>query len=155
MAKKREPEKRGRPRIHTEWTPELLQERAQEYFKQCDDRRKQVATMAGIVSVANPRPYTVEGLCCYLKISVVTFRAWRKNEDSLGEKAAMLHQLITANRVEGALEGTQNASFARFMLTNNAPEDYKEKVEVENTVSEEVKGILEMATGSWLEKLNN
>lgn len=152
---KREGVKRGRPRIHTEWTAELLAERALAYFNKCDSRTKTVATRDGLVDVSEPAPYTVEGLCCYLNITVQTFRNWRKGEDAseLAQKARMLHQKITENRVSGALEGTQNASFARFMLTNNNPDEYREKVEVENSVSEQVQSILEMAVGSWKNKL--
>ena len=155
MKSTKDKEKRGRPRLHTSWTAELLQERAREYFNKCDSRTKQAVTQDGIVNVSNPAPYTIEGLCCYLGITVQTFRNWRKNDtdSGLSEKAQMLHQKITDNRVSGALDGTQNGSFARFMLTNNNPDEYREKVEVENSVSESVQSILEMAVGSWKNKL--
>ena len=67
----------------------------------------------------------------------------------------MIHQKITDNRVSGALDGTQNSSFARFMLVNNNPEDYRERVEVENSVSPEISSIFEAAAASWKNKLKN
>ena len=154
MAKK-EGERRGRPRKHTTWTAELLAERAREYFNQCDSRMKTVAVKDGVAHIPAPAPYTLEGLCCYLDITVQTFRNWRKMEgdSALAQKARMLHQKITENRVSGALDGTQNSAFARFMLVNNNPDDYREKVEVGNSVSESVQSIFEMAVGSWKNKL--
>ena len=76
-----------------------------------------------------------------------------EGDSALAQKARMLHQKITENRVSGALDGTQNSAFARFMLVNNNPDDYREKVEVENSVSESVQSIFEMAVGSWKNKL--
>jgi len=47
------------------------------------------------------------------------------------------------------LDGTQNPSFAQFMLKNNASEHYKEKVEVENTVSEKAVSLLNQWSEKW------
>lgn len=148
-------ETRGRPRQSNEWTVALLQSRSDAYFRKCDSRVKRIVTVAGEVEKPFPIPYTLEGLCCYLKISVVTFRNWRKKSGEFGEYAQFLHQKITANHVEGALDGSQNSSFARFLLVNNNSEDYRDRVEVENTVSDDVKSLLEMAVGSWKTQLKN
>ena len=144
--------KLGRPRNSDSWTAALLTERAREYFDKCDARTKLVVGKDGPVEVPHPAPYSIEGLCDYLDITRGQFYAWRKKSDALGVRAEKIHNKITANRVTGALDGTQNSSFAQFLLKNNNSEDYKEKVEVENAVSEQVAGILEGAIKTWLPK---
>jgi hypothetical protein len=150
MAEKILKKKLGRPRKFTSWTAELLNEKAREYFDKCDARVKPVVTKDGdIVDVVKPAPYTIEGLCDYLDITRQQFTMWRKKDDALGIRAQKIHNKIAANRVEGALDGTQNPSFAQFMLKNNNPEDYREKVEVENSVGSEVAGLLEKCVRKW------
>lgn len=152
---KKNEKKRGRPRKIENWTAKILQDRALEYFKKCDSRTIATATKDGMVNEVKAIPYSVEGLCAYLDITSAQFTAWRKQTDALGERAAKIHLKITANRVEGALDGSQNSSFAQFMLKNNNPEDYRDRVEVENTVDEATKSILEMAVGSWRDRMKN
>ena len=150
MTEKKIKKKLGRPRKCTSWTAELLNERAREYFDKCDARTKTVVTKDGdLVDVPNPAPYSIEGLCDYLDVTRSQFAAWRKKDDKLGIRAQKIHNKIAANRVEGALDGSQNASFAQFMLKNNNPEDYRDRVEVENTVDDRVAGILEGAMRTW------
>ena len=139
--------KRGRPRKEKNWTPKNLKESAGYYFEKCNSRTKEVLTKDGFATVEDPAPYTVEGLCNHLGITVVTFRNWRGKGNELGKTAEMLHQKIIENRVTGALDGRQNASFARFMLTNNAPDQYREKVEVENSVSDQLKSVFDLLAG--------
>ena len=131
----------------------MLNERAREYFDKCDRRTKPVVVKdGGIVDVPNPAPYSIEGLCDYLDITRHQFAAWRKKDDALGIRAQKIHNKITANRVTGALDGTQNSSFAQFLLKNNNPEDYKEKVEVENTVSEQAASMFDQWSELWKRK---
>lgn len=145
--------KLGRPRKSSNWTAPLLNERAREYFDKCDRRTKPVVVKdGGIVDVPNPAPYSIEGLCDYLDITRHQFAAWRKKDDALGIRAQKIHNKITANRVTGALDGTQNSSFAQFLLKNNNPEDYKEKVEVENTVSEQAASMFDQWSELWKRK---
>ena len=145
--------KLGRPRKPGNWTAALLNERAREYFDKCDSRTKMVPVKeVGVVEIPHPAPYTIEGLCDYLDITRGLFAAWCKRSDAIGTRAQKIHNKITANRVTGALDGTQNSSFAQFLLKNNNPEDYREKVEVENAVSDQVAGILEGALRTWLPK---
>lgn len=145
--------KLGRPRNESNWTAALLNERAREYFDKCDRRTKPVVVKdGGIVDVPNPAPYSIEGLCDYLDITRHQFAAWRKKDDALGIRAQKIHNKITANRVTGALDGTQNSSFAQFLLKNNNPEDYKEKVEVENTVSEQAASMFDQWSELWKRK---
>ena len=93
----------GRPRKKNEWTAALLLERSDRYFAIQDDHTKFVAGKDGAVEVPDPAPYTVEGLCCYLKINRTTFRNWRQRNDELGEAAELIHQRIAADRIEGAI----------------------------------------------------
>ena len=128
------------------WTAKNLLERAEEYFKRCDSRTKTVYTQDGEFEEPNPIPYTVEGLCNFLGIVQSTFWKWKKDDNNLElyEAANMLHQKIMENRLVGALDGTQNQAFARFVLLNNDREHYREKVEVEAGVSAEVASIFSL-----------
>ncbi len=147
---KKSKKKLGRPRKFDTWTAELLNERAREYFDKCDARTKTVVTKDGdLVDIPRPAPYSIEGLCVYLDITRHEFNAWRKQDTPLGQRAEKIHLKIAANRVEGALDGSQNSSFAQFMLKNNNPEDYRDRVEVENTVGREVVGLLEKCVQRW------
>lgn len=138
--------RRGRPRKDDNWTAALLLERANEYFRKCDLRVKMVPVpKEGLVESPNPEPYSIEGLCDYLDITRDVFYYWRKKDNELGIRAQKIHNKITANRITGALDGTQNSSFAQFLLKNNNPEDYRDKIEVENTVAAEA---MEMF-GNW------
>ena len=141
--------KLGRPRKSDEWTAALLSERAERYFAKCDARTRPVVTRDGEIEVSRPEPYSIEGLCVYLDITRRQFDAWRHEDTEIGQRAQKIHLRITANRVTGALDGTQNASFAQFMLKNNASEHYREKVEVENTVSAEAAAMFEQWSQAW------
>lgn len=141
--------KRGRPRKEINWTARLLAERANEYFLKCDSRVRMVATKDGLLPEPFPEPYSVEGLLCYLDISRTTFNEWRKQNSEIGKRAEKIHLRITANRVAGALDGSQNSSFAQFMLKNNNPEVYKDKVEVENSVSDQAADMFEKWSQLW------
>lgn len=108
-----------------------------------------VATKDGLLPEPFPEPYSVEGLLCYLDISRTTFNEWRKQNSEIGKRAEKIHLRITANRVAGALDGSQNSSFAQFMLKNNNPEVYKDKVEVENSVSDQAADMFEKWSQLW------
>lgn len=145
--------KRGRPRKLTNWTAQLLQERACKYFEKCDSRTKMIPVpKVGMVESPDPEPYSIEGLCDYLDITRQVFYAWRKKVDALGVRAQKIHNKITANRITGALDGKQNSSFAQFLLRNNNPEDYKDKVEVENSISQEAASMFEKWSELWQRK---
>lgn len=97
----------------------------------------------GAEEVPFPAPYTLEGLCCYLGICRKTFWNWRREDSELGEAAEALHLRITANRIEGALDGTQSASFSQFLLKNNDAECYRDKVEVNAGLSDQTAAAFE------------
>lgn len=155
MNEKNLKKKSGRPRLFQNWTADLLQERARKYFEKCDSRTRTIVTKDGLFQEQHPEPYSVEGLCVYLDITRSEFATWRKRSDDLGRRAEMIHLKITENRISGALDGTQNSSFAQFMLKNNNPADYKDKVEVENSVSDDVKSIFERSLMQWVSRLKN
>ena len=52
----------------------------------------------------------------------------------------------------GALDGTQNSSFAQFMLKNNTPEAYRDKVEVETDISERSAKMFDEWSKLWAER---
>ena len=136
----------GRPRKYENFTAELLNERANAYFRKCDSRTKIKVTKDGeVVQIPDPMPYSIEGLCSYLDILRSEFAAWRKQDSDLGRRANLIHQTITADRVTGALEGRQNSAFAQFMLKNNNPEEYRDKVDVEHSASSELASIFDLA----------
>lgn len=139
----------GRPRKADNWTAEILADRANAYFRKCDSRTRLVATKEGLVPEEHPEPYSIEGLCCYLDITRDVFAGWRKQDSDLGRRAEKIHLAITANRIAGALDGSQNSAFAQFMLRNNDKEAYRDKVEVENTVDDRVASLLDRALASW------
>lgn len=150
---KKNQKKLGRPRKSANWTAPLLTERAREYFEKCDSRTKKVpVAKVGLLDAPDPEPYSIEGLCDYLDITRYEFAAWCKRNDALGIRAKKIHNKITANRVSGGLDGTQNSSFAMFLLKNNNPEDYKEKVEVVNDVSERAASMFEEWGKLWQQK---
>lgn len=146
----RDTEKRGRPRTKKEWTAELIYERAERYFKKCDGRMKETLTKDGVVPVANPEPYTIEGLCCFLDISRQKFDEWRSMPDDIGEAARSVMQQIVANIVAGGLDGSQSASLAQFVLKNALPEFYQDKNETEVSVSDDTAELFGVI--KWREK---
>lgn len=139
----RDETRRGRPRKHENWTPELFEERAERYFRRCDGRTKEVASADGVVEVADPAPYSVEGLCCYLGVSRETLEDWSGMPDDLGEacRAALLQ--VTANQVEGGLDGRQTASVVQFVLKNTDPRHYRDRQETEVAIGREAAGLFE------------
>lgn len=149
----RNKKKLGRPRKAENWTAALLNERAREYFDKCDSRTQMVPVpKEGLMEVPKPEPYSIEGLCDYLDITRQQFYHWRQKDDDLGLRAQRIHNKITANRITGALDGTQNSSFAQFLLKNNNPEDYRDKVEVENSISEQAASMFEAWSKEWNRK---
>ncbi|MCQ2378007.1 MAG: DNA-packaging protein [Victivallaceae bacterium] len=136
----------GRPRKI--WSTTVLAARAREYFNKCDSRTKKQYTKDGDeYDAPDPAPYTVEGLCSYLGIVVSTFSNWTHLDDALGERARLIKQEITANRVAGALDGRQNPGFAKFLLTNNNPDEYRDRVEVDHGITEEARSIFDACKG--------
>ena len=153
--KKEKKTRRGRPRKLENWTAKILTERAGHYFDKCDTRMRMVVGKNGPYPVAAPAPYPVEGLCEYLNITQPTFLAWRKKEGELGDAARRIHLRITDNRITGALDGTQNAHFAQFLLKNTNPEEYRDSVEVKNEVTGSIRSVLDLCRGTQIEEADD
>ena len=143
------PRKAGIQKREDFWSPENIEKFSGEYFSACDRRMKSVVTKDGVEEVPDPRPYTLEGLCCYLRISSPTFRKWLKDPDLVGEAARTAHQRIIADRIEGALSGRQHAGFAQFWLKNQDPDNYRDKVEVDHSVSGEAANMFDAWSEMW------
>lgn len=143
------PKKRGRPRKPETWTAEALAAKAKEYYSICDRRTKDVVVKGEVVTVRDPRPYTIEGFCCHINVLRRRFEDWRKLTNDLGHTANMIAQEITADRIDGALSGRQAGTFAQFLLKNNASEFYRDKVEVSANVPEEVSAALDEWSKLW------
>jgi hypothetical protein len=141
----------GRPRKIDNWDAESLARAAKEYFDKCDRRTKPVMTKEGVEYIPSPAPYSIEGLCSSIGVLRNTFSSWRKREDDIGFQAELIHQTITANRMEGALDGTQNPAFAQFLLKNNNAEHYRDKIELEGSVSSEAVSMFSAWSEMWKE----
>ena len=142
---------RGRPRKVENWDADALAGAAKRYFDKCDRRTRAVMTKEGVDYVPSPKPYSIEGFCSSIGVLRSTFSAWRKREDDLGFQAQLIHQTIAANRVEGALDGTQNPAFAQFLLKNNNAEHYRDKIELEGSVSSEAVSMFNAWSEMWKE----
>lgn len=141
----------GRPRKVPNFTAASLAEAAEKYYAKCDRRTKAVVTKEGVERIPNPAPYSIEGFCAFIGVLRKEFTAWRKRGDDLAYQAELIHQMITANRMEGALDGTQNPAFAQFLLKNNNSEDYRDKIEVENSISAEAASMFSEWSRQWKE----
>jgi hypothetical protein len=141
----------GRPRKSENFDAQSLADAAQRYFDKCDSRTKEVMTKDGIERISSPAPYSIEGLCSYIGVLRNTFYTWRQREDELGFQAELIHQMITANRMEGALDGTQNSSFAQFLLKNNNSEHYRDRVEIEGSVAADAVSMFTEWSRMWKE----
>ena len=139
----RDETRRGRPRKLENWTPELFDERAERYFRRCDKRTREVASADGVVEVADPAPYTIEGLCCYLGVSREALMGWAAMPDDLGEACRDALLQVMANQVEGGLDGKQTASVVQFVLKNTAPQHYRDRQETEVAIGREAAGLFE------------
>lgn len=139
----------GRPRKDDAWTADRLESESEKYFSRCNSHTKTIFSKDGPVDIPDPIPYTIEGLCNSLGILRQTFFNWRKGDGPLSFLANFLHQKITADRIEGALMGRQNSPFAQFLLKNTNPDEYRDKVELESNVAEDVKSVLETWSQSW------
>lgn len=90
--------------------------KAYEYFQWCDKNPwiKKEAIKSGdyagtLIDIPTQRPYTLEGLCLYLGISLNTFKNY---QDRKGFMTVTTHvrEIIDANQLEGAAVGAYNAN---------------------------------------------
>ncbi len=114
-------------------TVEQLQELIDKYFDDCDNRKKQVATKAGIKTMKSPKPYSIEGLAAALNMSRQSLNNYEKNKgyELFFDTILIAKQKVLADIAERALEGTNNGTFSQFLMKNNF--GYKDKQEIEQT----------------------
>lgn len=122
----------GREKLFS--TPELLRAAFEKYFYECDNNTQQVITKDGVlVSVPDPIPYTIEGLCDVLDCDRDTLLNYQKApgyEEFFGTvKSAKMK--IQRNKVERALSGKANATYTIFDMVNNT--DYNNTSSVDLT----------------------
>lgn len=122
--------KHGRDMIFE--SPDYLAEKANEYFEWCIDNplKEQLTFHAqGVITQTDSnkmRPFTLEGLCNFIDISVEGFKNYEKKEDFLGV-TTRIRQIIDTQQFEGAAAGFLNPNIiARKLglsdkrdLTNN------------------------------------
>lgn len=111
----------GKPKRYR--TPQSFEEKVEAYFEYCDSRKRVTISKTGEkVEVANPKPYTVQGLALYLGFSSTATLWDYANLDSHKEyhaiaKKAMLK--IYADKIEGGMEGRYNSQVVTLDLKCN------------------------------------
>jgi len=97
-------------------TPEILQEKINEYFKKCDEEK---------------RPYTISGLAYELEISRETLLDYQKKE-LYGDTVTRAKQKVM-RYAEETLWNAKNPSGVIFSMKNNFPLAFRDKVETEQS----------------------
>lgn len=103
-------------------SPEELLSAATGYFKWCDDNPwlKKEGVKSGtrtgdIIEIPMSRPYTMDGLCVHIGISVKTFHRY-ENKDDFSQVISHINQVIRQNQTEGAIIGIYNANIISRIL---------------------------------------
>lgn len=97
-------------------SPEQLLSEAVKYFTWCDENpllKKDTVksgTKAGeTIETPVPRPYTIEGLCVYIGLSIKTLYKYQ-NKKEFSPAISHIRNIIRQNQMEGAITGAYNAS---------------------------------------------
>lgn len=99
-----------------------LQEKIDEYFKECDSKSK-IAIIKGIpIEIEDKEPYTVEGLCEILDCDRRTLLNYEKQEgyEEYFHTIKKAKLKVEKNKVTRALKGEANPAFSIFDLSNNS-----------------------------------
>ena len=97
------------------YTPEELQSKVNDYFKYIDSspiEKRKTETHKGEVKEYIEyikRPYTIEGLCNYLDITMKTFYNWEDCKDLI-HIITRARQIIREDKLSGATAGIYNAN---------------------------------------------
>jgi hypothetical protein len=137
----------GAPKGHPKWgnpikpkifeTPEDLWSSACSYFEWCDENpwiKKDFiksGDMAGkIVDIEIQRPYTLEGMCNFLNISLQTFYNYESKEEykTYFEIATRIRKIIYNQKFEGAAVGAFNANIIARDLGLADKQDHKVQI---------------------------
>lgn len=110
-------------------TPEDFAKEAYKYFEWCyknpwikKDFIKSGDSAGSIVDIPTSRPYTIEGLCNYMGISVKTFYNYEERKDYL-QVVTHVREIIRQNQIEGACVGAYNSNIvARILGLSNKQE---------------------------------
>ncbi len=90
-------------------TPELLVAAINPYFKWCLDNPFIEEIVHGkdsnIIEVNKMRPFTLEGLCNFIDLSVEGFKEYGRREDDFSEVYIRTRQIIDTQQLEGAASG--------------------------------------------------
>lgn len=103
----------GRDRVFK--TPKALIEACNDYFKWCYDNpllEEKVFQHQGRpvpADIRRVRPFTLEGLCNYIDISLAAFKTYEARED-FGATTARIRQIIDNQQFEGVAAGLLNAN---------------------------------------------
>ena len=136
----------GNPLKPKKYTPEALWEKALEYFEWCDNSpwHKNEAIKSGdmagsIIEVPTKRPYTKEGLCVYLNISLQTLLNYEsaENYETHFEVTKHINNIIRANQLEGASVGAYNPSIISQLLglVNKQSVEHSGEITQKNIIS--------------------
>jgi len=109
------PNLEGRPRIFS--APEELQEKINEYFQFCDDKKESFTDSKGNVKIIQ-KPYTMSGLCVYLKINKDTLWEYGK-KPGFSEVVKEAKSRVENYCEENTMSGKLNPIFSIFSLKNN------------------------------------
>jgi len=108
--------------VGTKLSPEEVAIGAEEYFKKCDNTKwfKNEAIKSGdrageIIQIPVSTPYTIRGLCVHLGITRQTFLNYDKDKKFF-EVCTRIRDKIETNQVEGAVNGSYNASIVARLV---------------------------------------
>lgn len=122
--------KPGRKRVFA--SPAALRDTALEYFKSVDDNplyEEKVFCHAGEITtydVAKKRPYTISGMCVFMRITEDTWANYRIREEFLGV-VKIIEGIIRTQKFDGATSGFFNPLIIARDL------GLKDKQEINNT----------------------
>lgn len=97
------------------YTPKRLAEEANAYFQWCEDnplKEEHIFNDKGRIVTGDTnklRPFTLEGLCNHLDITMHTFRAYESADDFI-PVTTRIRQIIDNQQFEGAATGLLNAN---------------------------------------------
>lgn len=113
-------------------TPELLWDAACEYFTKTDERKwikeDWVGKNAKKVERKTETPYTLSGLCLYIRCNKHYFNDFKTNcSEGFSEVIARIEEIIQTQQIEGALVGAFNSNIVARL--NSLSENIKTKDE--------------------------
>jgi len=132
-------------------SPEEFAYLCDEYFMNQTKKVKEVLTNSGkIIQMKNQRPFTLEGLCNNLGITVATFNKYISHEDYSEYKqiGLLAKQIIAEKIIEGALMRDYDSRIATMYLANRS--DLKSEKELAiNTSNNKILGDLNINVVSF------